>query len=46
MLSSRLLDPPVHMPDTQLAWRADPLSSLADAAREVAAELYAFSSRQ
>ena len=46
MLSSRLLDPPVHMPDTRLAWRADPPSALADAAREVAAELYAFSSRQ
>jgi len=45
-LSSRLLDPPVHMPDTQLAWRADPPSALADAARSVAAELYAFSSRQ
>jgi hypothetical protein len=45
MLSSRPLDPPVHMPDTQLAWRADPPSALADAAREVAAELYAFSSR-
>ena len=42
----RLLDPPVHLPDTQLAWRADPPSALADAAREVAAELYAFSSRQ
>jgi DNA-binding transcriptional LysR family regulator len=46
MLSCRLLDPPVHLPDTQLAWRADPPSALADAAREVAAELYAFSSRR
>jgi DNA-binding transcriptional LysR family regulator len=46
MLSSRLLDPAVRMPDTQLAWRADPPGALADAAREVAAELYAFSSRQ
>jgi len=43
LLSSRLLDPPVHMPDTQLAWRADSPSALADSAREVAAELYAFS---
>jgi DNA-binding transcriptional LysR family regulator len=46
MLSSCLLDPPVHLPDTQLAWRADPPSALAEAAQEVAAELYAFSSRQ
>jgi DNA-binding transcriptional LysR family regulator len=46
MLSCRLLDPPVHLPDTQLAWRADRPSALADAAREVAAELYAFSSRR
>ncbi len=46
MLSCRLLDPPVHLPDTQLAWRADPPSALADAARQVAAELYVFSSRR
>jgi LysR substrate binding domain len=46
MLSSRLLDPPVHLPDTQLAWRADPPSALADAAQEVAAKLYAFSTQQ
>jgi DNA-binding transcriptional LysR family regulator len=46
MLSSRQLDPPVHLPDTQLAWRADPPSALADAAQRVADELYAFSSRQ
>lgn len=46
MLSSRLLDPPVHLPDTQLAWRADPPSALADAAQQVAAKLYAFSCRR
>jgi DNA-binding transcriptional LysR family regulator len=46
MLSCRLLDPPVHLPDTQLAWRTDPPSALADAARQVAAELYGFSSRR
>jgi DNA-binding transcriptional LysR family regulator len=46
MLSCPPLDPPVHLPDTQLAWRADPPSTLAEAARQVAAELYAFSSRR
>lgn len=46
MLSSCLLDPPVHLPDTQLAWHADPPSALADAAQEVAAKLYGFSTRQ
>jgi DNA-binding transcriptional LysR family regulator len=45
VLSCRLLDPPVQLPDTQLAWRDDLASALADAAAEVADELYAFSSR-
>jgi DNA-binding transcriptional LysR family regulator len=46
ILSSCLLDPPVHLPDIQLAWRADLPSALADVAQEVAAKLYAFSTRQ
>jgi DNA-binding transcriptional LysR family regulator len=43
MLRGRLLDPPVHLPDTQLAWPADRPNALADAAQQVAADLYAFS---
>jgi DNA-binding transcriptional LysR family regulator len=47
VLTGRPLDPPVHLPDTMLAWRADPPGALADAicaARAVARELYEFSS--
>ena len=48
VLTGRLLDPSVHLPDTMLAWRADPPPALVDAitaARAVARELHGYSSQ-